>query len=67
MRLPTRWDRIVRGCPNQKMSLGIAAADMDHWPFVVSTGLGGRAGQHAVAGEQVVDLAGHLDAAQRTS
>ena len=64
MRLPTRWDRVVRGCPNQQVSLGIAAADMHHWVFVVSAGLGGRAGQHPMAGQQVVDLAGQLDTAQ---
>ncbi len=65
VRLPARRDRIVRGGPDQQVGLRLAAADMHHRPFGIPVGLGGRAGQHAVAGEQVVDLAGHLHPAPR--
>ena len=47
------------------MRLGLAAAHMHHGPFGIFICLGGRAGQHAVAGEQVIDLPGHLHPAPR--
>ena len=65
MRLPARGDRVggpVR--PDQQVGLGLATPGMHHAvAFGVPLGFAGRAGQHAVAGQQVVDLAGHLDAA----
>ena len=47
------------------MGLRLTAAHMHHRPLRVPVGLGGRAGQHAVGGEQVIDLAGHLHPAPR--
>ena len=42
----------------------LAASGVHHAQLSgVPVGFGGRSRQHAVAGEQVVDLAGHLDAA----
>ena len=37
----------------------------DRQPLRVSVGFSGRASQHTMAGEQVVDLTGHLDASVR--
>jgi hypothetical protein len=42
------------------VSLHLGPADVHHRPFGISIYLGGRAGQYAVAGEQVVDLPRHL-------
>ena len=65
MRLPARRDTIVCGRPDQQVSLCLATADMHDRPFGVAIGLGGRAGQHAMTGKQVVDLASHLHPAPR--
>ena len=59
MRLPPRRDRVVRGGPDQQVGLGLGPASMHHRPFGISIGLGGRAGQHEVAGEVDGLLASH--------
>jgi hypothetical protein len=58
--LPARRDRVIHCGPDEQVSLGLGAGCVHHGPFGKITGLGGRAGQYAVASEQVIDLAGHL-------
>ena len=39
------------------MGLGLGTVGVHHWPSGIPVDLGGRAGQQAVGGEQVFDLA----------
>ena len=65
MGLPTRRHRVGAAVgPDQQVSLGLAPPACVPRPVGGDpVRFGGRAGQHPVAGEQVVDLAGHLHAA----
>ena len=67
---PVPWRRMawVTWRQHRAALIGVAvflgAPGMHHaQPFGVPVGLGGRAGQHAVRGNQVIDLAGQLHAA----
>ena len=62
MRLPAWWHRAV--CPvlpDEQMCLGSAARRVhDAQAFGIPLGFDSGAGEQAVAGEQVLDLAGYL-------
>ena len=55
MRLPSRRDGILGGRADQQVRERFASADMDHRSFVVRRGRGSRAGEDAVADEQVIE------------
>ena len=65
MRLPATRDTILCRSLDDQLRLYFASAGVNHPVFSVSQSFVGCTGEDAVAREQVIDLAGHLNISLR--